>query len=150
MRVTIEHLDKHEIQEQGWFRTKTKVIPGNWVKIFIQLSNEENAVIQRHDLAKYILHSEPNPEYPKFQKYVSDYYARYGKDDKIGPGPEHAPPEILQMPIRWFLNPNGFWRNFETPSDAKNWAGELRSLVQRLKEIIEHNATPPKTETFDL
>jgi hypothetical protein len=151
MRATIEHFDKHEMQDTGWFGRKKKVlVQANWVKLLIELTDDEKAIVERHKLGEYTLYSKPNPAYTSFHQIRNDTIARYGPNDALVSPLSEEPPKEIHVKISWFLTPDGYWQRFENISDAKNFAGQLREHIQKLKDIIDHSATPGQKETFDL
>jgi hypothetical protein len=153
MRVTIDHHDKYQYEKQGFFRTKLVTVPGHWVRVLIELSDDEKETVVNQNISDYSIHSLPNPEYPKFIQSMNAHYAKYGdtpKEREIGPSLENAPPQTLHIYIRSLVDPKGYWRNFDNLSDAKNWAAELRPIVQKLKGVIDQVSTPGPAETFEL
>jgi hypothetical protein len=153
MHVTIEHLDKHEYpqQQRGWFGTKTVMVTdrANWVKVLIQLSDDEKEIVERQNLWDYTLFSIPNRRnLESFRKIVEEHRKQFGLNHPAEP--KNVPPKELHISIRRFLKPEGFLQKCDNITEAKNWADELRTYVQRLKDIIEQNSTAPKNETFDL
>jgi hypothetical protein len=155
MHITIEHHDKREYPQQqqpGWFGTRKTILVtdrAHWVKALVQLSEDEQRIIEKNNLWDYTLFSIPNRRnLEAFHKIVQEHRERFGLNHPAEP--RETPPTEAHISIRRFLKPDGFWQKCDNLSDAKNWAGELRTHIQHLKDVIDHVATPPTNETFDL
>jgi hypothetical protein len=160
MHVTIDHLDKREIEQKGWFgRTKTVVISGHWVKLCVELSESERATVIQRNISDAVITKIPNPRYDTEYKGYLFMLELSNKpvhpDSYVGRHPEkHVRPEppdrMVPVTLAMFCDRDGFYRVFETPGEAKNWAVELRKHLQALKQLIDHNTGLGTTETFDL
>jgi hypothetical protein len=137
MRATIETLDSHELPGFLWGK---RIVQGNFVKLLIELEAGEKAIIERHDLSRYVLVEVTNPDHndPKLRHQFRN-------------DPELLPDPTVKYTIKDFCAPTGLVRKFNTPGEAKNWAAELRGHLEKLKEIVVHNAhSAPSKETFEL
>ncbi len=148
MNVSIEHFDRYILEKRLLFWKTKKAIPGYWVKLLIELGDDERAVMEKPEIGGHTIFSEPNPAYASFLRIMNSYT---DPNDKMRPHPDEAPPARSSFTIRQFCNPKGFWKRFDTLGEAKNWAHDLRTYVQEIKEILDYNSTSPVgKETFTL
>lgn len=157
MHVTIEHLDHIETVTTTFFgREKREITPGNFVKFKIELTDKEHSVLETRQLWSAVLREVPDPNYQhRLRRYKEDC-ADFAIDQKLRPlitafqTPPQEPERTLKTTIADFCNPNGLTTSFASPGEAKNWAVELRSYIQKINDIIDYNAKPGTNETFDL
>jgi hypothetical protein len=157
MRVTIEHLTERQYTRRGWFRDKLITVQGIFVKLLIELTDDERSVLDQHKLWDKVISEMPDPAYDaRYAEYL--FFLKHTKPGQPGswaakhPSPPPEPPDKnLKCTIRSYCNPDGFTRQFASLGEAKNWAHSLRDELQVLKDLIQHNSTPPpQRETFDL
>ena len=157
MHVTIEHLDHIETVTTTFFgREKKQITPGNFVKLKIELTDAERSVLETRKLWNTVLREIPDPNYARrLQRYKEDC-EDFAVEQKMRPlitffqTPPQPPERTLKTTIADFCNPNGLTTSLASPGEAKSWATELRSYIQKIKDTIDYNASPGTTETFDL
>ena len=121
MRATIEHLQERPYTVRGLFRTKSEPITGNWVKLSITLSPDEQSILDARNLWNEILF-------------------RYTANNQRN-----------LVTVQEMCDPGGFWRGFGTLAEAKQWAAfQSRDHIQALKELITASKSEAQTQTFDL
>jgi hypothetical protein len=152
MHVTIEHLDQIETPYKTFFgRTKTDINRGNFVKILIELTLTERAVLDKADIWNHPLIQIPNPAYSAEQeRALLREYEEERKRFLLPISKPQIPSRTIKTTIADFCNSEGMLRRFGTIGEARNFALEARKYIQQIKEIIDHNASPRQNETFDL
>lgn len=129
------------------------------LQVTVQLSNQARQTLDKGKLWDYSLGEIHNWLYNyEVQKY-NEAWLRYDIHEKNKtehtrhriekptlPQPKKTRPVLIQD----LCNPRGYTCYFDTASEAKAGAEQLRKMLELLKSFIEENKSPPQKQTFDL
>jgi hypothetical protein len=160
MRATVEPFHSRQYERKGFFGSKTVTEQGHFLKISIELTPSEQAVIDSQKLWHTVIHQVPNIHYPRqieiYRTNLADYrhdISRPYKLDLIRLTAKEPiePSKTIPITIAELCRPDGVTLDFATTLDVKNEMEELRlKALPRLKDLIQYNQSPPTKQTFDL
>ncbi len=146
-------------KEGSLLRATINPIAPTVLHITVQLSDDARRTLDKGKLWDYSLGEIHNWLYNyEVQKYNEAWlrydiyeknkneHTRYRMEKPTLPQPNTTRPVLIQE----LCNPKGYKCYFDTASDAKAGAEQLRAMLQRLKSFIEDNQTPQQKQTFDL
>jgi hypothetical protein len=142
MRIRLENKINHRPEEKGFLAglfSKKTFINDYIVSLFIQMSEEEKAILTHHMLWDTVLFSAP------FRVSEDDLRKYPELGSQIG--------EACNYRIKDFCSDTGCHQTFSTPVDAKNFETHLRNdLLPKLKSYVDasRDAGKPTSDTFEL
>jgi hypothetical protein len=160
MHVTVEPLSSRQYQRKGLFGTKTVTEEGNFLRIAIELTADEESTIDKQQLWASVLCEVPNYYYRDqlelYQLNLADYkrdISRPYKLDLIRMTAKEPTEPTKTIPVRIadLCNPDGVTLRFGTSLEVKNRIEEFRNNTLPLfKGVIDGNKSPPQKMIFDL
>lgn len=139
-------------------RATIEPLPNNIVRLIIQLSDEAREILTRQNIWSRTFIEEANPIYETQMEAYKRAWQDYEDDKKskaevvrwFAKRPiDLEPSKVIHVTVAEFCNPQGFVRAFASAGEAKSWAAELRTHIEKLRNILESNRTPAQKETFD-